>query len=77
MATSSQFLGIDEDRADLEVLEDHLKKTNSLVSTMTITLSDFDTRLENLEDSIRPIHRATQDLSRRHICMDHLSLLYI
>ncbi|CAG8439218.1 7431_t:CDS:10 [Ambispora leptoticha] len=55
---------LDEESADLEFLEENLKKTNVLTEKMTSMLNVFDDRLVRLEASILPIHKATQTLTR-------------
>ncbi|KAG9284089.1 hypothetical protein G9A89_022863 [Geosiphon pyriformis] len=55
---------LDEESADLEFLEENLKKTNVLTEKMTNMLNVFDDRLVRLEASILPIHKATQTLTR-------------
>lgn len=53
---------IDEDRADLEVLNANLRKTNEITARMAKLLGGFDERLGKMESSMKPIHRTTQRL---------------
>ena len=50
---------IDEDRADLEVLNSNLKRTHELTAIMAKLLSGFDERLQKMEGTMKPIHRTT------------------
>ncbi|QRV91254.1 exocyst complex protein exo70 [Ceratobasidium sp. AG-Ba] len=45
-------------------LEQHLKKTSDISRKMTGILAKFDSRLVKLEKTIRPLHSATQSLTR-------------
>lgn len=60
---------VDEDRADLEVLNSNLRKTGEITSQMAKLLGGFDERLERMEQSMRPIHRTTQRLKFMNLSM--------
>ncbi|KAF8515644.1 Cullin repeat-like-containing domain protein [Gautieria morchelliformis] len=55
---------MEDEAADIELLEQHLNKTNHISQRMTAILSKFDTRLVKLEKSILPLHKSTQTLTR-------------
>jgi exocyst complex protein 7 len=55
---------MDDEAADIELLEQHLIKTSSISQRMTSILTNFDSRLSRLEKSILPLHRSTQSLTR-------------
>ncbi|PVF94062.1 hypothetical protein CPB86DRAFT_766482 [Serendipita vermifera] len=55
---------MDDEAADIELLEQHLIKTSSISQRMTSTLTNFDSRLSRLEKSILPLHRSTQSLTK-------------
>ncbi|KAG8795134.1 hypothetical protein FRC12_017636 [Ceratobasidium sp. 428] len=55
---------MEDEMADIELLEQHLKKTSDISRKMTGILAKFDSRLVKLEKTIRPLHTATQSLSR-------------
>ncbi|ORX90514.1 Exo70 exocyst complex subunit [Basidiobolus meristosporus CBS 931.73] len=55
---------IDEDVAELEFLQDSLRRADLLTDTTVGMLRSFDDRLLKLEASILPIHKSTQKLSR-------------
>ncbi|EUC65386.1 exocyst complex protein Exo70, partial [Rhizoctonia solani AG-3 Rhs1AP] len=55
---------MEDEMADIELLEQHLKKTSDISRQMTGILSKFDSRLVKLEKTIRPLHSATQSLTR-------------
>ncbi|KAG8830294.1 hypothetical protein FRC17_005092 [Serendipita sp. 399] len=55
---------MDDEAADIELLEQHLIKTSNISQRMTSILTSFDTRLIKLEKSILPLHKSTQSLSR-------------
>ncbi|OLL26387.1 Exocyst complex protein exo70 [Neolecta irregularis DAH-3] len=61
---------IEEEKAELEVLMENLKNTNSLTERMSSMLTVFDTRLGKLEESIRPIYRTTQNVDATIACVD-------
>ncbi|KAK9728391.1 exocyst complex component exo70 [Basidiobolus ranarum] len=54
----------EEDIAELEFLEESLRRANLLTDTTVGMLRSFDDRLLKLEASIIPIHKSTQRLSR-------------
>lgn len=60
---------VDEDRADLEVLNSNLRKTDEITSRMATLLGGFDNRLQKMESSMKPIHRTTQRLKLMHFSM--------
>lgn len=53
---------VDEDRADLEVLNSNLRKTQEISKHMADLLAGFDDRLEKMESTMTPIHSMTQRL---------------
>ncbi|ORY86853.1 Cullin repeat-like-containing domain protein [Protomyces lactucae-debilis] len=53
---------VDEDRAELEVLNANLRKTNENSAKITAVLSGLDERLGRLEGTMKPIHRTTKRL---------------
>ncbi|CAE6449936.1 unnamed protein product [Rhizoctonia solani] len=55
---------MEDEMADIELLEQHLKKTSDISRQMTGILAKFDSRLVKLEKTIRPLHNATQSLTR-------------
>ncbi|KAH7344564.1 Cullin repeat-like-containing domain protein [Rhizoctonia solani] len=55
---------MEDEMADIELLEQHLKKTSDISRQMTGILAKFDSRLVKLEKTIRPLHSATQSLTR-------------
>ncbi|QRW05322.1 exocyst complex protein exo70 [Ceratobasidium sp. AG-Ba] len=55
---------MEDEMADIELLEQHLKKTSDISRKMTGILAKFDSRLVKLEKTIRPLHSATQSLTR-------------
>lgn len=62
---------IDEERAELEVLNSNLRKTHELSTSMAKLLGGFDERLQRMEGSMKPLHRTTQRLnlvSRSGLC---------
>ncbi|KAL1920762.1 uncharacterized protein VTP21DRAFT_11397 [Calcarisporiella thermophila] len=54
---------LDEEKADLDFLQENLKKSNDLTQKMVSMLDTFDDRLVKLESSILPIHKSTQRLT--------------
>ncbi|BFZ57320.1 exocyst complex component exo70 [Savitreella phatthalungensis] len=56
---------IDEERADLEVLQDNLTKTDKLTARMAEILKSFDARLEQLERVVEPIYASGETLKRQ------------
>ncbi|KAF8588183.1 hypothetical protein K439DRAFT_1336032 [Ramaria rubella] len=55
---------MEDEAADIELLEQHLNKTSQISQRMTGILSKFDTRLVKLEKTILPLHDSTQSLTR-------------
>ncbi|KDQ18787.1 hypothetical protein BOTBODRAFT_153680 [Botryobasidium botryosum FD-172 SS1] len=55
---------MEDEAAEIELLEQHLNKTTQISQRMTSILSKFDTRLVKLEKSILPLHNSTQSLTR-------------
>lgn len=55
---------IDEERADLEVLQDNLAKTTRLSDRMGEILTAFDARLEQLDRAVRKINASGEGLKR-------------
>ncbi|OBZ78174.1 Exocyst complex protein EXO70 [Grifola frondosa] len=56
---------MDDETAEIELLEQNLNKTRQISQRMTSILSSFDTRLVKLEKSILPLYNSTQLLTRR------------
>ncbi|KAI0073224.1 hypothetical protein K474DRAFT_1666843 [Panus rudis PR-1116 ss-1] len=56
---------MDDETAEIELLEQNLNKTRQISQRMTSILSSFDTRLVKLEKSILPLYNSTQILNRR------------
>ncbi|OSX63736.1 hypothetical protein POSPLADRAFT_1169154 [Postia placenta MAD-698-R-SB12] len=56
---------MDDETAEIELLEQNLNKTRQISQRMTTILSSFDTRLVKLEKSILPLYNSTQLLTRR------------
>ncbi|KAG4303971.1 hypothetical protein PORY_002624 [Pneumocystis oryctolagi] len=55
----SECPGIDEDKADLCVLDETLRKTSELTNKISSVLTQLNHRLEKVENTIRPIYKAT------------------
>lgn len=55
---------MEDEAADIELLEQHLIKTSNISQRMTSILTNFDTRLIRLEKSILPLHKSTQSLTK-------------
>lgn len=55
---------MEDEAADIELLEQHLIKTTSISQRMTSILTSFDSRLVRLEKSILPLHKSNQSLSQ-------------
>lgn len=55
---------MDDESADIELLEQHLNRSSQLSTRMTSVLQKFDRRLQTLEKSILPLHKSTQSLTR-------------
>ncbi|KAJ3914897.1 Cullin repeat-like-containing domain protein [Lentinula edodes] len=56
---------MDDDSAEIELLEQNLSKTHQISQKMTTILNSFDTRLARLEKSILPLYNSAQILNRR------------
>ncbi|PCH44653.1 hypothetical protein WOLCODRAFT_139125 [Wolfiporia cocos MD-104 SS10] len=56
---------MDDETAEIELLEQNLNKTRQISQRMTSILTSFDTRLVKLEKSILPLYTSTQQLTRR------------
>ncbi|KAF8816737.1 exocyst complex component, exo70 subunit [Phlegmacium glaucopus] len=61
---------MDDETAEIELLQQNLNKTRQLSKRMTNILDSFDTRLAKLEKSILPLYTATQVLNRRRSNID-------
>jgi exocyst complex protein 7 len=55
---------MEDEAADIELLEQHLIKTTNISQRMTSILTNFDSRLIRLEKSILPLHKSTQSLTK-------------
>jgi len=55
---------MDDDSADIELLEQHLNRSRQLSTRVTSVLQKFDRRLQTLEQSILPLHKSTHSLTR-------------
>jgi exocyst complex component 7 len=55
---------MEDEAADIELLEQHLIKTSNISQRMTSILTNFDSRLIRLEKSILPLHKSTQSLTK-------------
>ncbi|KLO10611.1 hypothetical protein SCHPADRAFT_906774 [Schizopora paradoxa] len=56
---------MDDEAAEIELLEQNLNKTRQISQRMISILSGFDTRLLKLEKSIMPLYSSTKRLNRR------------
>ncbi|KAF7297371.1 hypothetical protein MIND_00970600 [Mycena indigotica] len=56
---------MDDETAEIELLEQNLNKTRQISQRMTTILNSFDTRIAKLEKSILPLYTSTQILNRR------------
>ncbi|KAH9948038.1 Cullin repeat-like-containing domain protein [Amylocystis lapponica] len=56
---------MDDETAEIELLEQNLNKTRHISQRMTAILSSFDSRILKLEKSVLPLYTSTQLLSRR------------
>ncbi|KAJ7598627.1 Cullin repeat-like-containing domain protein [Mycena floridula] len=56
---------MDDESAEIEVLEQNLNKTHQISQRMITVLNGFDTRLAKLEKSILPLYTVSQLLNRR------------
>lgn len=61
---------MDDETAEIELLEQNLNKTRQISQRMTAILSSFDHRLVKLEKSILPLYTSTQLLTRRATNID-------
>ncbi|KAF8653415.1 hypothetical protein AX16_003958 [Volvariella volvacea WC 439] len=57
---------MDDEVAEIELLEQNLNKTRQISQRMTSILDSFDTRIAKLEKSILPLYTSTQVLNRRN-----------
>ncbi|KIO32205.1 hypothetical protein M407DRAFT_13962 [Tulasnella calospora MUT 4182] len=55
---------MDDETADIQLLDQYLHKTSQISQRMTTILKKFDDRLKHLEKSILPLHTSTQTLTR-------------
>lgn len=63
--TQPQVGDLEESLAALSVLEENLKKTDSLTQKMSTLLSTvFDARLGKLEENIKPMYNTTRNLTQ-------------
>lgn len=67
---------MDDESADIELLEQHLNRSSQLSTRMTSVLQKFDRRLQTLEKSILPLHKSTQSLTRLVDSKCYLCVLY-
>ncbi|KAN0136078.1 Cullin repeat-like-containing domain protein [Lactarius tabidus] len=56
---------MDDETAEIELLEQNLNKTRQISQRMTTILTSFDSRLAKLEKSILPLYTSTQILTKR------------
>ncbi|KAF8491339.1 exocyst complex component exo70 subunit [Russula emetica] len=56
---------MDDETAEIELLEQNLNKTRQISQRMTSILTSFDSRLVKLEKSILPLYTSTQTLTKR------------
>ncbi|KAF7321126.1 hypothetical protein HMN09_00200600 [Mycena chlorophos] len=56
---------MDDETAEIELLEQNLNKTRQISQKMTSILNSFDSRIAKLEKSILPLYNSTQILNRR------------
>ncbi|KAH9954763.1 Cullin repeat-like-containing domain protein [Russula dissimulans] len=56
---------MDDETAEIELLEQNLNKTRQISQRMTSILTSFDSRLVKLEKSILPLYTSTQVLTKR------------
>ncbi|KAF9556789.1 exocyst complex component, exo70 subunit [Agrocybe pediades] len=56
---------MDDEAAEIELLQQNLNKTRQISKRMITILDSFDTRLAKLEKSVRPLHTAAQILNKR------------
>ncbi|KAG8902872.1 hypothetical protein FRB99_004000 [Tulasnella sp. 403] len=55
---------MDDEAADIQLLDQYLHKTSQISTRMTSILKKFDDRLKHLEKSILPLHTSTHALTR-------------
>ncbi|KAG8989501.1 hypothetical protein FRB94_014321, partial [Tulasnella sp. JGI-2019a] len=55
---------MEDETADIQLLDQYLQKTSVISQRMTTILKKFDTRLKTLEKSILPLHTSTEKLTR-------------
>jgi hypothetical protein len=61
----SQVGDLEESLAALSILEENLKKTDSLTQKMATLLNTvFDARLGKLEENIKPMYNTTRNLTQ-------------
>ncbi|KAJ8517884.1 hypothetical protein ONZ45_g4972 [Pleurotus djamor] len=56
---------MDDESAEIELLEQNLNKTHQISQKMITILNSFDTRIAKLEKSILPLYNSTQILNKR------------
>ncbi|KAI6162546.1 Cullin repeat-like-containing domain protein [Pisolithus thermaeus] len=61
---------MEDDSAEIELLEQNLNKTHQISKRMISILSGLDARLVKLEKSILPLYTATQKLNQRSLNID-------
>ncbi|KAG2003723.1 hypothetical protein CC2G_004306 [Coprinopsis cinerea AmutBmut pab1-1] len=61
---------MDDETAEIELLQQNLHKTRQLSKRMTTILDSFDTRIAKLEKSILPLYTAAQLLNKRRNNID-------
>ncbi|KAF8148207.1 exocyst complex component, exo70 subunit [Crassisporium funariophilum] len=61
---------MDDETAEIELLQQNLNKTRQISKRMTTILDSFDTRIAKLEKSILPLYTASQILNRRRSNID-------
>ncbi|KAG5438439.1 hypothetical protein PCANB_002928 [Pneumocystis canis] len=66
LKSTSICIDIDEDKADLGVLDETLKKTNELTDKISIILTRLNHRLEKIEHTIKPIFKTISTLRKGH-----------
>ncbi|KAG9313322.1 Cullin repeat-like-containing domain protein [Chiua virens] len=65
---------MDDESAEIELLEQNLNKTHQISQRMISILTNFDSRLVKLEKSILPLYAATQKLNHRSHNIDRALL---
>ncbi|EMR08839.1 hypothetical protein PNEG_02626 [Pneumocystis murina B123] len=60
--STSIWLDIDDDKADLGVLDETLRKTNELTDKISTIFSTLNYRLEKVEHTFKPIYKTTRSL---------------